>query len=40
MGYDDVDPIHLVQDRNQWKTPVNMVMILRVSEKAKKCIIN
>jgi hypothetical protein len=31
IGWDDVDWIHLAQDREQWRTLVNTVMKFRVS---------
>jgi hypothetical protein len=30
IGCDGMDCIHLAQDRDQWKAPVNTVMNLRV----------
>jgi hypothetical protein len=30
IGWETVDWIHLAQDRDQWRTPVNTVIILRV----------
>jgi ribosome biogenesis protein Nip4 len=30
IGWEDVDWIHLVQDRDQWRVVVNTVMNLRV----------
>jgi hypothetical protein len=30
IDYDDMDWIHLAQDRNQWQDPMNMVIILQV----------
>jgi hypothetical protein len=30
VGWEDADWMHLAQDRDQWKTPVNMVMNLQV----------
>jgi hypothetical protein len=30
IGWDDVDWIHLAQDRDQWRALVSMVMNLRV----------
>jgi len=30
MGWEDVDWIHLAQNRHQWRTLVNIVMKLRV----------
>jgi len=34
IGWEDVDWIHLTQDRNQWQAFVNMVMNLWVPKKA------
>jgi hypothetical protein len=43
IGCDGMDWINLAQDRDQWRTLVNTVMNLRVSENAGKflssCII-
>jgi hypothetical protein len=33
IGRDGVDFIHVAQDRNQQRTPVNMVMNLRVPQR-------
>jgi hypothetical protein len=34
IGFGDVDWIHLDQDRDRWRAPVNMVMNLRVPQNA------
>jgi hypothetical protein len=34
MGWEGVDWMHLAQDRDQWWALVNMVMNLRVPQKA------
>jgi hypothetical protein len=34
LGWEGVDWIHLVQDRDQWRTLVNTAMNLRVPKKA------
>jgi uncharacterized protein YPO0396 len=33
MGCEDVDSVHLAQDRDQWRAVVNTVMNLRGSKK-------
>jgi hypothetical protein len=40
IGCEGVDWIHLVQDRNQWQTLVNMIMNLCVPQKAGNLLIS
>jgi hypothetical protein len=35
IGWDGVDWMHLVQDRDQWRAIVNTVMNLRVQKKKR-----
>jgi hypothetical protein len=40
IEWDDVDWMHLAQDRNQWRALVNMTMNLRVAYKAGNFLIS
>jgi len=39
IGWEGVDWINLAQDRNQWRSVVNTVMNLRVSQKASNFLL-
>jgi hypothetical protein len=40
IRYEDVDASNLLQDRNQWKTFVNVVMTLRVPKRTRNLMVN
>jgi hypothetical protein len=40
IGWEDLDWIHLAQDRDQWRDVVNTVMNLRVPKKVENFLIS